>query len=476
MTALYTRLLKAGLWEHIRSVGGSWTRGVGGAHFSAHDNTAFLEDLVASGCFCKDTRAGGLLHPGAASVREVTAGRGLHLSLGPDNRIYAHIDGHSPVVGIRAGGFCRYERSRTLTHFKREVLPLVLHPLRGIAAGPARADLKREAREAFEAWERAKASGRLEEAAQKANRLATLLVETDDRPLAEAVYREVVGWGLPGPSEVAAFHLGSLLERDGALGEARAAFERAATGADTELLPWAVSSLAGVLRKLGEHGRAAESYRRAIATAHPENAPWAALELGALLEDLGDPGGARDAYQTAIDSSHPEFAPWAALNLALLMQRQGNPGTLAAYAAAIAYGHPDVTPWGELRGGSHLRALGRMDESRAAYERAASSGHPDAGPWALSLLGDLLAGQSDASGAREAYVRAIDSGHPDVAPATAIKLGALLEEAGDLDGAREAYETAAGSDNEEAGPPAAARLGAARRLNAPTNGSAGTLP
>ena len=48
MTALDTRLLEAGLWQHIRSVGGSWTRGAGGAYFSTHDNNAFLEENPAA--------------------------------------------------------------------------------------------------------------------------------------------------------------------------------------------------------------------------------------------------------------------------------------------------------------------------------------------------------------------------------------------------------------------------------------------
>ncbi|MGH2687516.1 MAG: tetratricopeptide repeat protein, partial [Actinomycetota bacterium] len=361
MTALYTRLLEAGLWQHIRSVGGSWTRGAGGAHFSAHDNNALLEDLVATGSFCRDTRAGGLLHPGTVSVREVARGAGLHLSLGPDNRIFAHVDTHSPVVGTRTGGLCRYERSSTLTHFAHEVLPLVLHPLRGPGhTTHLRGDLRRELRAVRAAWEEAKASGRLADAAGRAVRLASLLTETGSPELAEAVFREVVGWDLPGHSAVAAFNLGALLERNGRHEQARDAFDRAASGADEDLLPWALSGLAGVLERLGDQAGAVDAYRRAIATGHPENAPWAALELGNLLEDLRRHGEAQDAYRRAIGSGHPEFAPWAALGLARLQHRLGHDGALEAYAVAVAMGHPDVTPWAELRSGQYLRGQGDL--------------------------------------------------------------------------------------------------------------------
>ncbi|MGH2720127.1 MAG: tetratricopeptide repeat protein, partial [Actinomycetota bacterium] len=371
MTALYTRLLEAGLWQHIRSVGGSWTRGAGGAHFSTHDNNAFLDDLVATGSFCKDTRAGGILHPGTVSVREVARGAGLHLSLGPDNRIFAHVDGHSPVVGTRAGGLCRYERSSTLTHFAHEVLPLMLHPLRGGGQNHLKGDLKRELRTARGAWEQAKASGRLEEAAGAAVRLASLLTETGNPGLAEAVFREVTGWALPGHSAIAAFNLGALLERNGEHEQARDAFADAAAGADDDLLPWAMSGLAGVLEKLGDPTGAVDAYRRAIGTGHPENAPWAALELGNLLEDLDRPEEAKDAYRQAIDSGHPEFAPWAALSLARMQHRLGGEEAADAYALAIGMGHPDVTPWAELRLGQHLRETGVFGEAAAAFRRGA---------------------------------------------------------------------------------------------------------
>ena len=108
MTALYKRLFSLGLWEHIRSVGGNRDKGIGGAYFVTHDNQAFFEDLIRSGSFCKDSAAGSILHKRVISLREVAAQPGLHLELGADDRIYVHLDEHSPVGGVKADGTCRY--------------------------------------------------------------------------------------------------------------------------------------------------------------------------------------------------------------------------------------------------------------------------------------------------------------------------------------------------------------------------------
>src|SRR2546423_2505449 len=122
MTALYKRLFSLGLWQHIRSVGGNREKGIGGAYFVTHDNQAFFEDLVRSGKFCKDTAAGSILHKRVISLREVAAQPGLHLELSPDDRIYVHLDEHSPVGGVKADGTCRYEGAKAAVHIRRDVL------------------------------------------------------------------------------------------------------------------------------------------------------------------------------------------------------------------------------------------------------------------------------------------------------------------------------------------------------------------
>src|SRR5260370_42629055 len=107
MTALYKRLFSLGLWQHIRSVGGTREKGIGGAYFVTHDNRAFFDDLIRSGSFWKDSAAGSILHKGGISLRELTAQPGLDLQLGADDRNSVHLDQHSPVVGVKAEWTCR---------------------------------------------------------------------------------------------------------------------------------------------------------------------------------------------------------------------------------------------------------------------------------------------------------------------------------------------------------------------------------
>src|SRR6267143_628543 len=70
----------------------------------------------------KGSTAGSILHKKVISVREVAAQPGLHLELGADDRIYVHLDAHSPVGGIKADGTCRYERAKATEHIRRDVL------------------------------------------------------------------------------------------------------------------------------------------------------------------------------------------------------------------------------------------------------------------------------------------------------------------------------------------------------------------
>jgi hypothetical protein len=124
LTSLYRRLSGFTLWPHVRWVGGVWTTGVGGAHFTTHDGTAFFADLLADPRFCIDIPAGALLHPGSTSVREISTGDGLHLSLEAGNKVSAHIDAISPAVGRDATKRCRYDPVAAAAHIGREVVPL----------------------------------------------------------------------------------------------------------------------------------------------------------------------------------------------------------------------------------------------------------------------------------------------------------------------------------------------------------------
>ncbi|HEU4867656.1 MAG TPA: hypothetical protein VFV09_08015, partial [Actinomycetota bacterium] len=216
MTTLYQRLGEAGLWSHIRSVGGSWTRGIGGASFTTHDNEAFLRDLVASGRFCRDTPAGGLLHQGAASFREAVGGGGLHLSLSADNRITVHIYDHSPVAGVRSDGGCRYERTKTLEHLRHEVIPLITgshRKRRAEAEDPNEAYLLKEVEMAEAELRRALAEPEKYDAAGAAIKLASLLWETGDVEGARGFYEVAADSGHFDYAAAGSFSLGTLLER-----------------------------------------------------------------------------------------------------------------------------------------------------------------------------------------------------------------------------------------------------------------------
>ncbi len=129
VSAVRRRLRPLGLWRDIH-LGGAVTKGVGGAYFVSQDSRALVEALLASGQFAIDTRAGGMLHRNQLSLREVTNGSGLHLLVQAGNRIEAHIDAVSPVIGTKPGGWGRYRWSRVLAHFGRDVLPLAMgrHP------------------------------------------------------------------------------------------------------------------------------------------------------------------------------------------------------------------------------------------------------------------------------------------------------------------------------------------------------------
>lgn len=81
----------------------------------------FLADLVAGGRFCRDTRLGGILHPGVVSLREVSDGDSLHVLIGDDDKISVHVDHFSPVAGGNADGCCTYSVRAVVAHVAAHV-------------------------------------------------------------------------------------------------------------------------------------------------------------------------------------------------------------------------------------------------------------------------------------------------------------------------------------------------------------------
>ncbi len=75
-----------------------------------------------------------------------------------------------------------------------------------------------------------------------------------------------------------------------------------------------------LLQEQGDLEGAKAAYQQAIDSGHADWAPRAAFGLGELLEKQGDLEGAKAAYQQAINSGHADVAPEAAVNLERLLR------------------------------------------------------------------------------------------------------------------------------------------------------------
>ncbi|MGH9182245.1 MAG: hypothetical protein ACRDZ9_00195 [Acidimicrobiales bacterium] len=94
-------------------------RGPGLREQTTELTTAGVEELFgeleASGRFHRDSRLGGMFHPGKVSFREVTPTDSVHVVI-EGNRVSTHVDRVSPL-GIRKSGHpCRYSLPRILLH------------------------------------------------------------------------------------------------------------------------------------------------------------------------------------------------------------------------------------------------------------------------------------------------------------------------------------------------------------------------
>jgi tetratricopeptide (TPR) repeat protein len=115
----------------------------------------------------------------------------------------------------------------------------------------------------------------------------------------------------------------------------------------TEPEPWAAFHLGSIFDRQGEYDLAVEAYQKAIDSGHPEEAPRAAFNLGILFEERGEYDQAVEAYQQAIASEHTEWAPKAASDLGILFEEREEYDRVAeAYQKAIDSGHPEVAPEG----------------------------------------------------------------------------------------------------------------------------------
>jgi Tfp pilus assembly protein PilF len=363
MALLYRRLLEIGLWRHIRSVGGALATGAGGAHFTTKDNRAFLQDLLATGRFCRDTPGGGLLHRGQISVREIATGSGLHLALADNNRIYVHIDRVCPAIGATTEGACRYDRMRSLSHMRQEVFPLAMHFYQ--PSSPENKSLRKarfDLYDAQRAWCMAVQAGRKEKSLEAGIRLAGLLAaqQESSQKRAQKLYQQAIDSGHEHFAPAANFGLGILLE------------------------------------ELQEMSRAQKSYEDAIASRHPEFGPLAAYNLGMLLERLDDLDQAKKVYEQAVAFGHPDITSWAALKLGDILTRQGDDKKAQeSYELVTTLRHPEFASVGALNLARLHKTRGENDRAKKAYEQAMDLGPAETARTAATELAALLHGVGD---------------------------------------------------------------------------------
>ncbi|HEX2052329.1 MAG TPA: hypothetical protein VHJ78_01205 [Actinomycetota bacterium] len=106
-------------------------------HLPPEEARALIDGLLSTGHFCRDSLVGGILHPGLVSIRELAESSGLHICIGPDGAIYAHIDRIPPVTDARPDGRCVYGKHRAAAHIRTDVIPGPTRPHLAPAAAPA---------------------------------------------------------------------------------------------------------------------------------------------------------------------------------------------------------------------------------------------------------------------------------------------------------------------------------------------------
>lgn len=152
----YRRLKQYGVWDYIKRVTGEKEHperhvklfgfefetdgNSGGLTYEATDAAGLVKKLRATGHFGEDGKIMGLMHSGQSSYREEPKGardpRGAHISVGPKNKIDAHIDKHAPV-GKPSDGKTRVDPARAWRHGMQEIIPEAVRKLaRGFPIKP----------------------------------------------------------------------------------------------------------------------------------------------------------------------------------------------------------------------------------------------------------------------------------------------------------------------------------------------------
>jgi hypothetical protein len=81
-----------------------------------HIHPMDFAELQSSGRFVRDSRVGGMFHPGQMPLREDSPTGSLHVSIGQDNRVSVHIDRFSPLAKRKPGKRRGYSVRRVILH------------------------------------------------------------------------------------------------------------------------------------------------------------------------------------------------------------------------------------------------------------------------------------------------------------------------------------------------------------------------
>jgi hypothetical protein len=163
LATTFNRLDAMGLWKHVARIRGEHAQpekpvagklkvagNAGGIGFEAHNQKAFVDDLLKSGKFGVDPAIAAKLHPGQTSLREHnTTGGSLHISVGPGNRFDTHVDkvGSVDAPDPKTRGAV-FSQPRSLEHHVTEVWPEKIRqytkiPGIHVGVGPDLADVNR---------------------------------------------------------------------------------------------------------------------------------------------------------------------------------------------------------------------------------------------------------------------------------------------------------------------------------------------
>ena len=261
----------------------------------------------------------------------------------------------------------------------------------------------------------------------------------------------------------AAINLGSLLEEQGDLSAARAAYNRAINLGNSDQANTARNVLGAFLQKQGDLEGARTVWNQVLQSA--QNGPAAAkatYNIGLLLRDQGDLQGAEAAWRRVLKFGHAEISAIATYNLGVLLSEQGDDnGAQAAWEQTVHLGLPQTAARAAVNLGALYLRQNDADRAHEAWQQALQSGSDEVASTAAYNLALLYLKRGFHDAARKAFKKAIDQGISLNSPA-AYNLGILYHQLGRPDKAEVALERAITSSDSVLASQAALRLGVLR--------------